>query len=176
MNLVRCVYLPAPATETDQTVMRTLIDRLDAIGVPYEVYAREESLTVLQTEILLSSPAYLERSIQPIFYLTLRQGGKMLAYFTKAIEESALLTAASEIAEDAEYLMFGSDGPRRREIYRIPTEQTVSVLTFGDENLTYLSPISRRALEEKGAPLTWVHDEKITDVWSPRQRNGERKP
>lgn len=166
-NFVRSVLLPAPETENDHAIFRSITARLDQYGILYQVYARGEAQSVGGVMLTLSESVYLNRSTQPIFSLSLTSDGEKLTYFTQAIEESALSENAEKDAADSTYLLYGSDGPKRKDIYRIPVDGASLrwVLTYGEENKIYLSPISRRALEN-GNAIGWTADREAVRLWA----------
>ena len=131
--------------------MESVTDRLSALGIPYTVFARDAALDIADgLSVCLSREEYLERSARAVFYMTLESGGEALTYLTQATGESPLGEAAETAAKRSEYLVYGSDGPKRKEIYRIPTDfgRLKVVFLYGEANERYLSPISRRALSD----------------------------
>jgi hypothetical protein len=165
-ELVRTVYLPTPITEEEHAILETILNRLSAGGVEHRFYERGEALQGTY-EIFVSSPAYLERSTQPIYYLSVEHAGTALTYLTQSVVESSLSDAAWESASASTYLVYGSDGPKPRAVFRIPTDGggVRTVLTYGEELLTYLSPISKRELES--GDVVWVHGAETVDLYAP---------
>ena len=163
-ELVRTVYLPTPVTEEEHAILETVLNRISAVGVEYRFYERGAELQG-EFDIFVSLPAYLERSAQPIYYLSVERDGTALTYLTQSVVESSLSDAAWERASASTYLVYGSDGPKPRAVFRIPTDGVRTVLTYGEELFTYLSPISKRALEDGDA--VWVHDAETADLYAP---------
>ena len=86
---VRTVYLPEVQAEAEQVRLMSIRDRLDHLGTSYRVYAREESVTAGEgMTFFLSEAEYLDRSVQPIFFLEISGGDRTVGYRSSSVYES----------------------------------------------------------------------------------------
>lgn len=165
--LVRKVLMPPPSSEKEGTVVQTLCDRLDCYGVEYSFYECGEALAVTDTVTLTRSEAvYLDRSTQPIFMLSLRAGGESLTYLTPAIEESTLSKDAEALLAEADVVVYGSDGPKRDEAYRLSAlgNEARLILTYGSSEPT--EPISDLLdAMRRNQAIVWEHNAEIRKIW-----------
>ncbi len=166
-NLVREVLLPTPVSDREMLYMEGLVERLLYYGIPYRFYERGEEIAVTDSlDMMLSDAVYLERSVQPIFSLTL-SGKEKLVYFTQSVEESEYKDIAMSLAADSEFLIYGSRGPIRKATFTppVPNGRTRGVLLYGDENRKRLrlgdTDMEQVAFER----VIFEYDKEVVRLW-----------
>ncbi|MBO5270379.1 MAG: ComEC/Rec2 family competence protein [Clostridia bacterium] len=168
---VKTVYLPVPCTDADAFLIEALCEKLDASETPYIFYMRETEIRVDSLSVFLSEPVYLERSTQPIYYLSLTFGKERLTYMTQSIAESALCERA--FTRESTALVFGSDGPTPQSVLRIPDgalENCKTILSYGKHYPSHFHSETRSALDKvKGT--VWIHGETPLRV-DGKEKNG----
>ena len=142
-NLVRTVYLPEPETETDLERKALYEDRLAATETDTVTYEREASLRVGEISVELSHAVYLERSVQPIFRMTVSSDRESLVYYTAAAHETGLGALPTDPASPIRSVVIGSDGATPKRHFTPELGQGTLLLTYGDgieELLTVKEP------------------------------------
>ena len=91
-------------------------------------------------------PYLLERSAYPVYGLSILKDGERLTYLSQSLNESPLAPQADRMASESDLLIYGSYGPRRKELYKIPQERARMILLSGTENREALAESSREAI------------------------------
>ena len=115
-SYVRELWLPYPGTERDYAVMNRLVRDAERAGVAVRLYRDGETLTVFGELRLNISGAYIKRSAQKTFVLTLTGEKTSLTYLGGAVQESELSAVAEAAVGTSDVTVFGVHGPGTGDI------------------------------------------------------------
>lgn len=145
-EIVRTVLVPTPTDENAERLTSELLRRLTGLGVTVRYLTYETATELCGAELTVLKPHLLERSAYPVYGLSILKDGERLTYLSQAVNESPLAPQADRMASESDLLIYGSYGPRRKELYKIPQGQARMILLSGTENGEALAASSREAI------------------------------
>jgi hypothetical protein len=94
---------------------------------------------------------YLDRSVQPIFFLSVSDGDGEVGYISSAVYESGLTYTLGERIARCSDLIFGLEGPTPKHSRLVETAElsAVSILISGEENAGLLK-VAENAVNKNG--------------------------
>jgi hypothetical protein len=151
-HVVRAVYLPEAQSVEEEERLATVIERLHSLGTPYLQYRKGQEIAFGDSaKFFLSRAVYLDRSVQPIFFLSVSDGDGEVGYLSSAVYESGLTYTLGERIARCSDLIFGLEGPTPKHSRLVETAElsAVSILISGEEN-TGLLKVAENAVNKNG--------------------------
>ena len=136
-HAVRTVCLPEAQNAAEEERLMTILSRLSALGTPYLQYRKGQDIPLGDGgQFFLSEAVYLDRSVQPIFFLSVKGGGGEVGYLSSAVYESGLMYTYKERISRCTDLIFGLDGPTPKLARTVEMQgfSAKSLLISGEEN------------------------------------------
>lgn len=122
-NMVRRLWLPEPTSEEDYYVMLSCIEKAELASPPVEVsiYAHGEELTVFEEGKLKLYRAEIDRSVQPVFLMTLRTPSQKTAYLHPAFCEcdGEFIDTVNATLGGVDNLIVGRRGPKIKQSFEL---------------------------------------------------------
>ncbi len=140
---VRLVLLPYPTTEAEAWIMVQISDTLQKSGVAVRVIPPEGEFGIVDG-ITLTYPRItrIERSTQPVTYLSFSDGEKRVTYLSASSWENGLLfeNELAGLASESDAVLVGAHGPVNKDIFDIPLDCAEQVYIFGEECGSIICP------------------------------------
>ncbi|MBQ9162435.1 MAG: ComEC/Rec2 family competence protein [Clostridia bacterium] len=144
-NTVRRLWLPEPTNEKDYYTMLSCIEKAEQAQPPVEVwiYSYGEELTLFNSAALRLYRGGIDRSVQPIFLMTITAADEKAVYLTPTAFEcnSEFISLVSSELSDANTLILGRHGPNLKNQYPIESS-SVKRLIFGSEEVAAFARVS----------------------------------
>jgi hypothetical protein len=132
-EMVRSLWLPYPRDEADRARMASCMEKAERRGVPVSFYRDGTDMRLFGKADLRVESSFIDRSVRPVFLLTVDTGREQLTVCGAAIFESPLADTAKAHAEDSEAVIFAATGPLIKQFYDCPLSREVRMAAFADE-------------------------------------------
>ena len=148
-NLVRRLWLPEPTCEEDYYTMLSCIEKAELASPPVEVtvYSYGDGLTVFESGRLTLYRSHIDRSVQPIFLMTLDTPSGKSAYLHPTYVEcdDDFVDTVSEELSDVENLIVGRHGPKLKEAFELEgLNSKIKRLIFASKDVAGFADIPNR--------------------------------
>lgn len=138
---LRCLLLPEPASSRDAEIIADLEEIASTAGVEVRYYPDGLPVSFGEVTITSHTRTCIDRSVQPLILLHLKQGGEALTYIGSSVRESDLAELAEDYAAQSRYLIFGDHGPNPRETYLFTNlSEAERIILASADTLTYMLP------------------------------------
>lgn len=105
---VRNVYIPCPQNERDIKWYEAVSSALEKLSAKLVVYYPEAEINVGNgCSLVVSEHRYIDRSVHPVYCVTVTNNGESLSYFSSSVYENEDF----DDVKDANHLIFGVHGP-----------------------------------------------------------------
>ncbi len=111
------LILPSSYDEQSEEIYNSLVNSAKSKNITVFTYSplEESSVDFLGCRIKLSQISFIERSIQPIFYLTVEYGAESFTYCSSSLFESNINSNFEDIIVSSNYIWLGIHGPNIKQ-------------------------------------------------------------
>ncbi len=136
--VVREIWAPMPATESDGDVLLSLYEMAKARDLALYVYQQEVPIEIFDgAQLCIGEPLYESRSVQAAQAISIRFGSEELCYHNAALSEYERHAALSHDCS-ASTLILGTHGPRPHERVELSESKALQTVLVGDEQILAL--------------------------------------
>lgn len=129
------IWLPEPVTDSEYSVMWSIVYYADACGSRVSVYGAGEPLCIFGEAEIRVQRDYIKRSTHPVIGVGVGYGEDELLYLGGSLHESVLYEKAAALTADCENIIFGIHGPVIKTRYSYPYGSELTSIIFSDDNI-----------------------------------------
>ena len=128
-QMVRKIFLPCPEDDSDESNYWLIVSALENTETRVITYRPGDLLNIGENaSVRISEYVYIERSVHPMYSVTVESGGESVIYFASSMYESE---GFNYNMYGHEYLIFGGHGPKIRseiDFSRLKTNKNAKLI------------------------------------------------